>query len=60
MIFRLQSQMQPSNFDLGGEDENNAEQEALIAPALAMRAFYHLFYGYIRSNSQIRPLDRRF
>lgn len=26
-------------FDLGGEDENNAEQEALIAPALAMRAF---------------------
>ena len=23
-------------FDLGGEDENNAEQEALIAPALAM------------------------
>ena len=31
-------------FDLGGEDENNAEQEALIAPALAMRAFYHFIF----------------
>ena len=31
-------------FDLGGEDENNTEQEALIAPALAMRAFYHFIF----------------
>ena len=31
-------------FDLGGEDENNAEQEALIAPALDMRAFYHFIF----------------
>lgn len=30
--------------DLGGEDSNNPEQEALIAPALAMRAFYHFIF----------------
>lgn len=30
--------------DLGGEDETNTEQEALIAPALAMRAFYHFIF----------------
>lgn len=30
--------------DLGGEDETNPEQEALIAPALAMRAFYHFIF----------------
>jgi hypothetical protein len=30
--------------DLGGEDEENAEQEALIAPILAMRAFYHFIF----------------
>ena len=46
-------------FDLGGEDENNAEQEALIAPALAMRAFYHFifmavrFAGWLRRNMLI-------
>ena len=44
VIFRLQiTKCNQAIFDLGGEDENNAEQEALIAPALAMRAFYHLF-----------------
>lgn len=30
--------------ELGGEDESNTEQEAVIAPALAMRAFYHFIF----------------
>jgi hypothetical protein len=30
--------------EFGGEDENDAEQEALIAPILAMRAFYHFIF----------------
>ena len=61
VIFRLQSQNATKQFfDLGGEDETmpNRKPDCSGTCHACFLSFY--FYGYIRSNSQIRPLDRRF